>query len=59
MLTHVQNCLDRLRRVQYQTFIDLGYMSRDANEIQESGLFDDVSILMEEGRSLIWYLDCI
>jgi hypothetical protein len=31
-------------------------MSKDANEIQEIGLFYDVGILMEEGKSLTWYL---
>ena len=31
-------------------------MSNDTNDLQDIGLFDDVGVLMEEGRSLTWYL---
>ena len=48
--------LDRLRQVQYKTSTDSSYLSNDTNDLQEIGLFDDVGVLMEERRSLTWYL---
>ena len=48
--------LDRLRRVQYRTSANSSYLSNDTNGFQEIGLFDDICVLMEEGRSLTWYL---
>ena len=48
--------LDRLIRVQYRTSTDSSYLSNNAHDLQEVGLFDDVGVLMEEGKNLVWYL---
>jgi hypothetical protein len=47
--------LDRLRRVKYGTCVK-GYFTQEVREVEEVGLFDDVGIIMEEGKKLIWYL---
>ncbi len=47
--------LDRLRRVQYKTCWR-GFITWEDHEVENVGLFDDVGIIMEGGKKLIWYL---
>jgi hypothetical protein len=41
--------------VQYKTCVR-GSFTREDHEVEEVGLFDDVGIIMEEGKKLTWYL---
>ncbi len=49
---------DRLRCVQYKTCVR-GSFTQEDHEVKEVGLFDDVGIIMEEGKKLTWYLGCV
>ncbi len=47
--------LDKLRCVQYRTCVK-GVFTQEVHEVEKVGLLYDVSIIMEEGKKLIWYL---
>jgi hypothetical protein len=44
--------------VQYKTCVR-GSFTREDHEVEEVGLFDEVGIIMEEGKKLTWYLGCV
>ncbi len=41
--------------MQYRTCVK-GFFTQEVHEVEKVGLFYDVSIIMEEGKKLIWYL---
>jgi len=47
--------LDRLRQIHYRTCVK-GSFTQKVHEVEEVGLSDDVGIIMEKGKKLIWYL---
>jgi len=47
--------LDKLRRMQYRTCVK-GSFTQEVHEVKEVVFFNDVGIIMEEGKKLIWYL---
>jgi len=55
---HSKLPLDRLRWVQYKTCLR-SFFTWENNEVENVGLFDEVGIIMEEGKKLIWYLGCV
>jgi hypothetical protein len=45
----------KLRRIHYRTCVK-GSFTQEVHEVEEVGLSNDVGIIMEKGRKLIWYL---
>jgi hypothetical protein len=50
--------LDRWRQMKYRTCVK-GSFTQEVHEVEEVDHFDDVGIIMEEGKKLIWYLGCV
>ncbi len=44
-----------MRWMQYKTCVR-GSFTQEDHEVEAMGLFDDVGIIMEEGKKLTWYL---
>ncbi len=44
--------------MQYKTCVR-GSFTQEDHEVEEVGLFDDVGIIMGEGKKLTWYLGCV
>ncbi len=47
--------LDRLKQIHYRTCVK-GFFTQKIHEVEEVGLSDDVGIIMEKGKKLIWYI---
>jgi hypothetical protein len=47
--------LDKLRQKHYRTCVK-GSFTQEVHEVEKVGLSDEVGIIMEKGRKLIWYL---
>ena len=51
--------LDNLQQVQYRNSIQSTSFLEDPHEVEEISFLDDVTIIMEEGKKLTWYLECV
>jgi len=50
--------LDRLRQIHYRTCVE-GSFTQEVHEVEEVGLSNDVGIIMEKSKKMIWYLEHI
>jgi hypothetical protein len=47
--------LDRLKQIHYKTCVK-SYFTQEVHEVEEVGLSDDVGIILEKDKKMIWYL---